>query len=78
MKWIYGLLGLLFISSSVLAHEWYDYDCCDNRDCYPLDDTAELKELSGGQMAGEVEISENRTYYRGNRSRASGERFSEP
>lgn len=34
-RWI---LALLFLTSPALAHEWYDYDCCDNRDCYQLRD----------------------------------------
>jgi hypothetical protein len=43
------IIALIFLTTSAVAHEWYDYDCCDTRDCYPLDDTAELKELPGGK-----------------------------
>ena len=45
MRWILGLL--LFITPA-LAHEWYDYDCCDTRDCYPLPADAVLTELPEG------------------------------
>jgi hypothetical protein len=39
---------LLWVSTIVGAHEWYDFDCCDTRDCYPLPDDAILIELPEG------------------------------
>jgi hypothetical protein len=43
------IIGLLILmSTTAVAHEWYDYDCCDQRDCYPLPDDAFLDELPDG------------------------------
>lgn len=28
----------VWLVDRALAHEWYDYECCDNRDCYELRD----------------------------------------
>lgn len=32
------ILALAIVASSTLAiaHSWYDYDCCHDRDCWPL------------------------------------------
>lgn len=32
------LIALLMLSSPALAHDWYDVDCCHDRDCYALAD----------------------------------------
>lgn len=43
------ILALVFtVAATVLAysHEWYDYDCCDTRDCYPLPGDAIIQENS--------------------------------
>lgn len=35
MRYILLFLLTLTASTSVLAHEWYDYDCCEDQDCRP-------------------------------------------
>jgi hypothetical protein len=42
------VLFLVLCVTSAYAHEWYDYDCCDKRDCYPLPEDAILEELPNG------------------------------
>jgi len=42
------IIALIFLTTSAVAHEWYDYDCCDTRDCYPLPADAVLTELPEG------------------------------
>lgn len=42
------ILALLVFSVPSYAHDWYDFDCCDERDCYPLPDAAFLEERDNG------------------------------
>lgn len=34
--WLAVALLVLFFSSLAYAHDWYDKDCCDTRDCVPV------------------------------------------
>ena len=40
------VLMLVFLSSPALAHSFYDYDCCSDRDCHPVnsDDLVEVED----------------------------------
>lgn len=42
------VLALVALVVPAYAHDWYDYDCCDTRDCYPLPDDAIYYEMENG------------------------------
>lgn len=35
---------LMFFSTPVFAHSWYPWECCSDRDCWPMGDDADAKE----------------------------------
>lgn len=45
------LLGLalvvLMIPTATLAHDWYDYDCCSDKDCGPIDESRVTQDKDG-------------------------------
>jgi hypothetical protein len=45
------LFAFVAFTAELHSHEWYDYDCCDNRDCYPLPEDAVLEELPNGSWS---------------------------
>jgi hypothetical protein len=41
------LLALAALTGSALAHSWYPYECCSERDCFPVP-IAQVKVIKGG------------------------------
>lgn len=41
------LTALLLTVTPALAHDWYDHDCCDTRDCAPIEDV-HVERVQGG------------------------------
>lgn len=37
-------LALLALGASAAAHGWYPYDCCSDRDCWPMGQDADARE----------------------------------
>lgn len=37
-------LALIALVQSAAAHSWYPYDCCSDRDCWPMGEDADAKE----------------------------------
>lgn len=48
-------LALLALVQSAAAHSWYPYDCCSDRDCWPMGEDTDAREpdprvLPGGYL----------------------------
>lgn len=37
-------LALLALGAAASAHSWYPYDCCSDRDCWPMGQDADARE----------------------------------
>lgn len=44
------LLAILLLVTPAWAHEWYDQDCCDVKDCYKLPVDAVIEEREHGMF----------------------------
>lgn len=49
------ILTALLMTSPALGHSWYPYDCCSDRDCWPMGEDADAREpdpkiVPGGYM----------------------------
>lgn len=46
---IRALVILILTTSAALAHSWYPWECCSNRDCFPVE-ARDVREVSGGWL----------------------------
>lgn len=46
------LAGVLAISSHARAHSWYPYDCCSDRDCWPMGVDSDAREPDPSVVTG--------------------------
>ena len=42
------LVAIVILLNKAVAHDWYDRECCSNKDCYPLPEDAYLEERENG------------------------------
>lgn len=71
-----GVALLLILTTPSHSHSWYDTDCCDTRDCRPLEPDEVRSDGAGGYIW-ESKVSRQSYHFpassRGTKLRASGE-----